>query len=70
MIQPFAVVTQSPTARTLGSCFRIPLVARMYGFLRHYSIPGQRQAKPLDRPFRISTQTQVLQTRLTNFHEI
>jgi len=69
MIQPIAVATQSFTARTLGSGFRIPLVARMYGFLRHFRVLGQRQVKWLHRLFRISTQMQVLQTRLTDFHE-
>jgi len=66
MIESIAVATQSSTARTLGSCFRIPRMARMYGNLRHFRIPGQCQVKPLDRPFRISTQLQVLRTPLTD----
>lgn len=71
MIQPIAVATQSSTARKLGSCFRIPLVEWMYDdILMHFRFSGQRQVKPLHSPSRISTQMQVLQTRLTDFHEI
>jgi len=42
----------------------------MYRNLRHFRIPGQRQVKPLDRSFRISTQMHVLQTRLTYIFKI